>query len=198
MSPYCAREAAMFEGFQRTTIDTGETTIRVRHGGNGPPLLLLHGIPETHVMWHKIAPALARDFTVVATDLRGYGDSGKPPTTPDHAPYAMRVLARDQAEVMRQLGFAQFSVAGHDRGARCAYRLALDHPERVRKLAVLDIVPTYDAFRRADMTFALGYWHWFFLAQPYPLPEQMIGANPDNYYFRGTRHLFAPEALADY
>ena len=106
----------MFEGFTLTTIDTGETTIHVRHGGSGTPLLLLHGIPQTHLMWHKIVPALARDFTVVATDLRGYGDSGMPPTTPDHAPYAMRALARDQVAVMRELGFTRFDVAGHDRG----------------------------------------------------------------------------------
>jgi haloacetate dehalogenase len=168
----------MFEEFQLTAIDTGETTIRARHGGSGPPLLLLHGIPETHVMWHKIAPALARDFTVVATDLRGYGDSGKPPSAPDHAPYAMRALARDQVEVMRQLGFTRFCVAGHDRGARCAYRLALDHPERVRKLAVLDIIPTSEAFRRADAAFALDYWIWSFLAAPADLPERLIAADP--------------------
>src|SRR5204862_1622966 len=156
----------------------GAAAIRVRHGGRGPPLLLLHGIPQTHLMWHKIAPALARDFTVVATDLRGYGDSAKPPSTPDHAPYAMRALARDQAAVMRRLGFEQFFVAGHDRGARCAYRLALDHPERVRKLAVLDIVPTGEAFRRADAAFALGFWVWSFLAAPDGLPERLIGADP--------------------
>jgi len=188
----------MFEGFTLSMIDTGEAVIRVRHGGSGPPLLLLHGHPQTHVMWHKLAPRLAQDFTVVAADLRGYGDSSKPPTTPDHAPYSKRAMARDQVALMGQLGFERFFVAGHDRGARCAYRLALDYPERVRKLAVLDVIPTYEAFRRTDMTFALGYWHWFFLAQPAPLPEQMIGANPDTYYFGGTHHLFAPEALADY
>jgi haloacetate dehalogenase len=169
----------MFEGFTLTTIDTGETTIRVRHGGNGPPLLLLHGIPETHVMWHRIAPRLAQDFTVVATDLRGYGESGKPPSTPDHAPYAMRALARDQVAVMHALGFDRFAIAGHDRGARCAYRLALDNPERVLKLAVLDIIPTWEAFDRADMAFSLGFWVWSFLAAPDNLPEQLIGVNPD-------------------
>src|SRR5688572_22519994 len=187
----------MFEGFDQADIDTGEAVIRVRTGGMGPPILLLHGIPETHVMWHEVAPRLVRDFTVVAADLRGYGDSSKPPSAPDHAPYSKRAMARDQVEVMRLLGFAEFFVAGHDRGARCAYRMALDHPERVLKLAVLDIVPTGETFRRADMAFGLGYWHWFFLAQPYDLPEQMIGANPDNYYFR-QRDLFDPEALADY
>jgi haloacetate dehalogenase len=129
-------------------------------------------------MWHKIAPRLARDFTVVAADLRGYGDSSKPPTTPDHAPYSKRAMARDQVEVMRQLGFDRFFVVGHDRGGRCAYRMALDHPQRVLKLAVLDIVPTGEAFRRADMAFGLGFWVWFFLAQPYDLPERVLGADP--------------------
>ncbi|MDQ6604909.1 MAG: alpha/beta hydrolase [Chloroflexota bacterium] len=188
----------MFEGFDLTMIETDAATIRVRHGGSGPPLLLLHGHPQTHVMWHKIAPRLAEDFTVVAADLTGYGDSSKPPTTPDHAPYSKRAMARDQIAVMRHLGFDRFFVAGHDRGGRCAYRMALDHPEHVQKLAVLDIVPTSEAFRRADMKFGLGYWHWFFLAQPYDLPERLIGANPENYYFHGTRDLFAPEALDDY
>lgn len=188
----------MFEGFKVSMIDTGEAVIRVRHGGSGPPLLLLHGHPQTHVMWHAIAPRLARDFTVVAPDLRGYGESSKPPTTADHEPYSKHAMARDQVEVMRRLGFEQFSVAGHDRGARCAYRLALDHPERVHKLAVLDIIPTGEAFRRADMAFGLGFWGWFFRAQSSPLPEQLIGANPDNYYFRQSRDLFAAEALDDY
>jgi haloacetate dehalogenase len=131
----------MFEEFVLSMIDVGEAVIRVRHGGTGPPVLLLHGHPQTHVMWHKVAPRLARDFTVVAADLRGYGDSSKPPTAPDHAPYSKRVMAQDQIAVMRHLGFERFFVAGHDRGARCAYRLALDHPECVLKLAVLDIVP---------------------------------------------------------
>ncbi|HTU03066.1 MAG TPA: alpha/beta hydrolase, partial [Candidatus Sulfotelmatobacter sp.] len=187
----------MFDAFTLEMVETDEAVIRVRHGGSGPPLLLLHGHPQTHVMWHRVAPLLARNFTVVATDLRGYGDSSKPPTTPDHAPYSKRRMARDQIAVMRRLGFEQFFVAGHDRGGRCAYRMALDHPERVRKLAVLDIVPTGEAYRRANMAFGLGYWHWFFLAQPYDLPERMIGADPDAYYLR-QRHLFAPEALEDY
>jgi haloacetate dehalogenase len=151
-------------------------------------------------MWHKIAPQLARDFTVVATDLRGYGESSKPPTTPDHEPYSKRAMARDQIAVMRHLGFAQFAVAGHDRGGRCAYRMALDHPEHVTKLAVLDIIPTLAAFRRADKAFGLGYWHWFFLAQPAPFPERLIGADPDWYYWdrETNRDFFAPEALEDY
>ena len=168
----------MFEGFVQATIDTGEAQIQVRHGGSGPPVLLLHGIPETHVMWHKVAPKLAHDFTVVAADLRGYGDSSKPASTPDHAPYSKRAMARDQVEVMRRLGFDTFAVVGHDRGARCAYRMALDHPEHTAKLAVLDIVPTGDAFRGANMSFAMDFWVWFFLAQPTDLPERLIGANP--------------------
>ena len=188
----------MFEGFAQADIDTGEAVIRVRHGGSGPPLLLLHGYPETHVMWHQVAPRLARDFTVVAPDLRGYGDSSKPPTTPDHAPYSKRAMARDQIAVMEQLGFERFAVAGHDRGGRVAYRLALDHPERVRKLAVLDIIPTGEAFRQVDRAFGLGYWHWFFLAQPYDLPERLITADPDGYYLRWFSDAFAPEAVAEY
>jgi haloacetate dehalogenase len=188
----------MFEGFQLAMIDTGEAAIQVRYGGSGEPLLLLHGHPQTHVMWHKIAPRLAQHFTVVAPDLRGYGDSSKPPTTADHEPYSKRAMARDQVGVMHQLGFERFFVAGHDRGGRCAYRMALDHPQRVLKLAVLDIIPTGEAFRRTNMAFGLGYWHWFFLAQPYDLPESLIGANPDNYYFQANRDLFDPDALADY
>lgn len=188
----------MFEGFELSTIDTGAATIRVRHGGSGPPILLLHGHPQTHMCWHAVATLLARDFTVVAADLRGYGDSSKPPTTADHAPYSKRAMAEDQVALMRALGFERFGVAGHDRGGRVAYRMALDHPERVAKLAVLDIIPTGEAFRRADMSFGLGFWHWFFLAQPAPLPERMIGANPDNYYFRSGRERFDPAALADY
>jgi haloacetate dehalogenase len=188
----------MFEGFAVSRIATSEAEIHVRHGGAGPPLLLLHGNPQTHAMWHRIAPCLARHFTVVASDLRGYGDSSKPVSTPDHESYSKRAMARDQVEVMTRLGFDRFFVAGHDRGGRCAYRMAIDHPERVAKLAVLDIVPTGEAFRRADMAFALGYWHWFFLAQPFDLPERMILAQGDDYCLRGRRHLFAPEALGEY
>jgi haloacetate dehalogenase len=189
----------MFEGFEMAMVETGEATLRVRWGGSGPPLLLLHGHPETHVMWHAVAPLLARGFTVVAPDLRGYGASSKPPTTPDHEPYSKRAMARDMVALMRHFGAERFGVAGHDRGGRVAYRLALDHPERVAGLAVLDIIPTGEVFRRADMAFGLGYWHWFFLAQPYPLPEQMIGANPDAYYFRSRDEPWlAADALADY
>lgn len=179
-------------------VDLGEVKVRVRYAGSGPPLLLLHGHPQTHMMWHAVAPTLAQDFTVITPDLRGYGESSKPESTPDHMPYSKRIMAQDQVALMSHFGFEQFSVAGHDRGGRCAYRLALDHPERIEKLAVLDIVSTGEAFRRADMAFGLGYWHWFFLAQPFPLPERLIGANPDNYYFRSGRERFHPEALEDY
>jgi len=191
----------MFDGFALDMIDIGDVTLRVRHGGSGPPLLLLHGHPQTHVMWHRVAPALATRFTVVAPDLRGYGRSSKPPTTDDHLPYSKRTMALDQVALMRHLGFDRFNVAGHDRGGRVAYRLALDHAELVARLAVLDIIPTGEAFRRTNMAFGLGYWHWFFLAQPAPLPEDLIGANPDAYYFRDRAQaetLFAPQALADY
>ena len=188
----------MFEGFELTTVDTGEATIRLRRGGSGPPLLLLHGHPQTHAMWNAVAPRLANDFTVVAADLRGYGGSSKPPTTPDHEPYSKRAMARDQVAVMEALGFERFNVCGHDRGGRCAYRLALDHPERVLKLAVLDIVPTAEMWRRADMELGLVDWHWFFLAQPHPFPERLIAAAPDEFYFRGDRSRFQREALADY
>jgi haloacetate dehalogenase len=169
----------MFDGFERSMIDADSVSIRLCRSGQGPPLLLLHGFPETHLMWHMVAPLLARDFTVVATDLRGYGESSKPASDTNHTPYAMRTLAQDQVAVMHHLGFASFFVAGHDRGARCGYRLALDHLQHVRGLAVLDIVPTGEAFRRADARFALDYWIWSFLTAPYPLPERSITANPD-------------------
>jgi len=194
----------MFDGFTLEMIDAGGVTVRVRHGGAGPPLLLLHGNPQTHAMWHKIAPDLARHFTVVAPDLRGYGDSDKPPSTSDHAPYSKRAMAGDQVALMARLGFERFFVAGHDRGGRVAYRLALDHPGRVLKLAVLDIIPTGEIWRRADMKFGLGYWHWYFLAQPFDFPERLIAANPDWFWQRHTTRqatpptFFAPEALADY
>ena len=188
----------MFDGFELTTVETGEATIRLRRGGDGPPLLLLHGHPQTHAMWHAVAPRLASEFTVVAADLRGYGESSKPPTRPDHEPYSKRALARDMVAVMEELGFERFGVCGHDRGGRVAYRMALDHPQRVSKLAVLDIVPTAEMWRRADKEFGLVDWHWFFLAQPHPFPERLISAAPDEFYFRGDRSRFHPEALADY
>src|SRR6188472_56281 len=144
----------MFEGFSTRDLDSSGTRIHALIGGSGPPLLLLHGHPQTHVMWHKVAPHLARDFTVIVPDLRGYGDSSKPPTTPDHEPYSKRAMARDQVALMRHFGFERFAVAGHDRGGRVAYRLALDHPERVKRLVVLDIVPTGDVWARADAAVA--------------------------------------------
>jgi haloacetate dehalogenase len=168
-----------FVGFEELDLVGAATTIHGRRGGEGPPVLLLHGVPETHLMWHRVAPALAEHHTVVATDLRGYGDSGTPPSTPDHAPYSMREIARDQVDVMRDLGYDRFAVVGHDRGARCAYRLALDHPAAVSHLAVLDVIPTGDVFAGADARFSLAYWVWSFLAAPEPVPEQMILASPD-------------------
>ena len=169
----------MFEGFTEFDLATDEGSIHGRRAGDGPPVLLLHGIPETHLMWHRVAPHLAEHFTVVATDLRGFGASTSPPGAPDHSPNSMRSIAREQVEVMTKLGFDRFAVVGHDRGARCAYRMAIDHPDVVTKLAVLDIVPTGESFARADKEFALGYWVWSFLAAPAPIPEQLIAAAPD-------------------
>jgi haloacetate dehalogenase len=164
-------------GFRNFDIETTVARIHGTIGGSGPPLLLLHGMPETHLMWRAVAAQLADRFTVVATDLRGFGDS----SAPADVDYSMRSLARDQVEVMAELGFAQFSVAGHDRGARCAYRMAVDHPDQVTRLAVLDIVPTGDAFERADHRFAIGYWVWTFLAAPAPLPETLIQCAPEQF-----------------
>jgi haloacetate dehalogenase len=169
--------------FKRVTLAPGGVRINTLVGGNeaGPPVLLLHGYPQTHVMWHHVAPILALDYTVVLTDLRGYGDSGKPPGGATHEGYAKRTMARDQTLVMRDLGFEEFAVIGHDRGARVAHRMALDCPQSVTKVAVLDIVPTRHALRTADLDFGLAYWHWYFLAQPEPLPEHQIGADPDGW-----------------
>jgi haloacetate dehalogenase len=194
----------MFEGFATSRVDAGEVEIHVRHGGKGPPLLLLHGYPETHVMWHKVAAALAERFTVVAPDLRGYGDSGKPSGDADHRAYSKRAMAADQVALMRTLGFARFDVVGHDRGARVAHRLCLDHPASVGRAAVLDIVPTATMYETTDKAFATAYFHWFFLIQRYDLPERLIGHDPD--YWIDTllgawgrrRDAFAPEAIAEY
>jgi haloacetate dehalogenase len=189
----------MFEGFDLRRIALPEVEVRVRLGGEGPPLLLLHGHPQTHFMWGRIAPLLARHFTLVMPDLRGYGESGKPATTADHEPYSKRAMARDAVALMAALGHERFALVGHDRGGRVGYRLALDHPDRLSRLAVLDICPTGEMFGRADMSFGLGYWHWFFLAQPWPFPESVISANPEAFYaFRGQAGIFAGEALADY
>ena len=167
------------EGFTSSHIDTGDASIFVRSGGTGPPLLLLHGFPQTHLMWRDVASRLARTFTVVCADLRGYGQSSCPPSRPDHSPYSKRAMAIDAVVVMEKLGFQRFSVAGHDRGGRVAYRLALDHPDQVHQIAVLDIVPTADAWARADWRFALSFWPWSLLAQPEPLPEQLLMATPE-------------------
>jgi len=194
----------MFEGFELRRLRVGEVDINLRIGGRGPALLLLHGYPQTHVMWHKVAPSLAERFTVVCPDLRGYGDSGKPESGPDHAAYSKRAMAGDQVAVMSKLGFERFSVVGHDRGARVTHRLLLDHGERVDKAAVLDIAPTLDMYARTDRTFAEAYYHWFFLIQPFDLPERMIGADPDYYLdmkigkWSKVGDCFTPEALAEY
>lgn len=169
----------MFDGFATSMIDVGETSIFIRRKGSGRPLLLLHGFPQTHAMWHRVAPRLAERFTVVCADLRGYGASGKPRSTAGHAPYAKRAMARDMVRMMEALGFPRFGLAGHDRGGRVAYRLAIDWPQRVQRLAVLDIIPTSEAFARADSRFALAFWPWALLAQPEPLPERLIAAAPE-------------------
>lgn len=183
---------------------TSEVEVNLALGGSGPPVLLLHGYPQTHVMWHKVAPRLAERFTVVAADLRGYGDSGKPAGGPDHAEYAKRTMARDQVEVMRALGFDRFRVAGHDRGGRVAHRMALDFPDAVERLAVLDNVPTRHAIQSDDRRLATVYYHWFFLIQPDGLPETLIGGRPE-YFLRETLrrwaapgHEFAPGAMDEY
>ncbi len=170
-----------FPGFQRRRIKTSGAEINLVTGGGGPPLLLLHGYPQTHLMWRKIAPRLAREFTLVIPDLRGYGDSSKPPGGPDQIAYSKRALAQDQVETMAALGFEKFSVAGHDRGARVTHRLLRDHPERIERAAVLDIVPTLYRFETIDQKAATGSFHWFFLIQPSPLPERMIGAESEFY-----------------
>ena len=168
----------MFENFTGTNVDVADTTIFIRRRGTGPPLLLLHGFPETHLMWHPVAPALAETFTVICADLRGYGASGTPPSTPDHAPYAKRAMARDMVAMMEQQGFRRFFLAGHDRGGRVAYRLALDHADRVDRLALLDIIPTVDVLDRTDVASALTFWPWSLLSQAEPLPERLILGDP--------------------
>lgn len=191
----------MFEGFGLAMVDVGDVRLRARTGGSGPPVLLLHGHPQTHVMWHRVAPVLAERCTVVAADLRGYGDSSVPPTAADHAPYSKRAMAADQVALMASLGFDRFAVVGHDRGGRVAYRMALDSPERVTRLAVLDIVPTADMWRFAERSgkeFGMTNPHWYFLAQPAPRPERLISAAPERNYFAGDTSIFDPEALADY
>ena len=184
-----------FPGFERRAIETRGATIHTVWGGSGPPLLLLHGSPQTHVMWHKVAPRLAESFTVVMTDLRGYGDSSKPAGGGTHEDYSKRAMANDQVQVMRALGFDRFAVAGHDRGARVTWRLAVEQPEVVTRAAVLDIVPL--PYSMMSQAFATEYYHWFFLIQPAPLPETLIG-NSAEFYVRGRcreRDGITPEAL---
>ncbi len=189
-----------FPGFERKDVRTQETVIHTLRGGSGPPVLLLHGFPQTHVEWHKIAAELARSFTVVLTDLRGYGASGKPESGDDHSGYSKRSMARDQVEVMRSLGHERFAVVGHDRGGRVGHRMALDHPDRVVKLAVIDILPTYKLFHPVTKDFATVYYHWFFLIQPAPFPETLLGNSLDYWLDRtfASPKTFTPEAKARY
>ncbi|MDP6474215.1 MAG: alpha/beta hydrolase [Alphaproteobacteria bacterium] len=195
----------MFRNFEHQMIDAAGVEINFVRGGKGPPVLLLHGYPQSHAMWHQVAPVLAQHFTVVAADLRGYGDSAKPEAGTDHYGYSKRASAADQVALMAALGFEKFALVGHDRGARVAHRLALDHAERVQRLALIDIVPTYTAFADTDMEKAMGYYHWFFLCQPFDLPERLIGADP-TYYLHwclkswggGRLDYFSPPAMAEY
>jgi haloacetate dehalogenase len=193
-----------FEDFTQLDIDTGDARIHLRHGGEGPPLLLLHGYPQTHYMWHLTAVPLSQQFHVVCPDLRGYGDSSKPPSSPDFSTYSKRTMAGDMVTVMDTLGFPAFGVAGHDRGARVAHRMALDHPNCVEGLCVMDIAPTLHMFRNTDQTLATAYYHWFFLIQPNALPEQMIGADPEFFLrdkmsrWSGNRAHFDEAAVAEY
>jgi haloacetate dehalogenase len=194
----------LFDTFVSRRIRTSGAEIHLVVGGSGPPVLLLHGYPQTHAMWHRVAPALTRSFTVVCPDLRGYGDSEKPDGGPSHINYSKRAMALDQVEVMEALGFSQFAVVGHDRGGRVAHRLVMDHPAKATRLAVLDICPTKLMYAQTDKAFATAYYHWFFLIQPFDLPERLIGADP-TYYLRrklggwssGLQH-FDPRALAEY
>jgi len=195
--------ADFFPGFERRRVATSGAEINLVTGGSGPPLLLLHGYPQTHVLWRKVAPRLAQDFTLVIPDLRGYGDSAKPPAGPDQAAYSKRALAQDQVETMAALGHERFRVAGHDRGARVTHRLLRDHPGRIERAALLDIVPTLYRFETIDQKAATGSYHWFFLIQPAPFPERLIGAESEFY----LRHSFGldrnpntmePEVFAEY
>ena len=194
----------MMEGFTRTEIDTSGARIVTVHGGKGPPLLLLHGNPFTHLSWHKFAPRLAQEFTVVATDLRGYGDSSKPPGGKDHENYSFRAMAQDQIEVMASLGFKQFMVAGHDRGARVVHRMCLDHPDVVQRAAILDIIPQHDLYTHTTREWAKQAYHWLFMIQPEPLPEKLMSADPDffiNFKLAKTPaglSFFGKEALEEY
>jgi haloacetate dehalogenase len=195
---------AWFAGFRVLDVDAAGIDIHARIGGSGPPVLLLHGYPQTHVMWHRVAPELARSHTVVVADLRGYGDSEKPPAGPDHAEYGKRAMAADQVRLMTALGFDRFAAVGHDRGARVVHRMCLDHPDAVERAAVLDIVPTLHIFDNVDRGMATAYYHWFFLAQAAELPERLIAADPE-YYLRTSIQRwsagtfpFEPAAVEEY
>jgi len=194
----------MFEGFEPRRLSTQGTEINLRLGGSGPPVLLLHGYPQTHVCWHRVAPVLAENFTVVIPDLRGYGDSGTPVSDAEHHAYAKRAMALDMIDVMAALGVDRFPVVGHDRGARVAYRMALDHPDKVTALMSLDVVPTLDMWEGTDKKRAIGAFHWPFLAQPAPLPEKMIGADPAFFAawlmnsWTAPDFEFDPPAMAEY
>ena len=194
----------LFPDFESHWIEVNGVKIMTRKGGSGRPLLLLHGHPQTHAIWHRVAQQLAKSFTVVMTDLRGYGDSSKPQGLHDHLNYSKRAMALDQIEVMRHFGFAEFDVLAHDRGARVAHRLALDHPKAVKRLVLLDIAPTLAMYEKTSNQFARAYWHWFFLIQPAPLPERLIRADPSAYVrdVMGRRSAglapFDPRALAEY
>jgi haloacetate dehalogenase len=196
---------ALFEGFDRKRVNGSGAEIACVIGGSGPPLLLLHGFPQSMAMWARVAPLLANEFTVVCADLRGYGDSGKPRSLPDASNYSFRAMAADQLAAMRHLGFDRFHLVGHDRGGRTAYRLALDHTAAVETLTVIDIVPTYTMFMETNRKVAGAYWHWYFLSQPEPFPERLIGHDPDLFYeaclvgWGATRITdFDPEMLAEY
>ena len=194
----------LFPQFESCLLAVNGVQINARTGGSGPPLLLLHGHPQTHAIWHRVAPELAKSHTVVMTDLRGYGDSSKPPGEPDHGNYSKRTMALDQLAVMQHLGFKTFDVLAHDRGARVAHRLALDHPESVNRLVLLDIAPTLAMYAQTSDAFARAYWHWFFLIQPAPLPERLIQADPAAYVreVMGRRSAgltpFDPRAIEEY
>ncbi len=193
-----------FDGFTLEFREAAGKRFRLRRGGEGPPLLLLHGNPQTHAMWHRVAPLLAQCFAVVCPDITGYGFSAKPAVSEDHAPYAKRAMAADMVALMAALGHRHFQVVAHDRGARVAHRMAIDHPQAVERLCTMDIIPTLAHFERADMAFAMGYWHWFFLAQRHPGPEAMIRADIEPWFdFHTSREpkpgdFFHPEARADY
>jgi len=194
----------MFAGFQKDQRHVNGVDIAYRIGGSGPGLLLLHGHPQTHVIWHKIAGDLAKHFTVVAADLRGYGDSARPAADEQHLNYSKREMGRDGVALMDSLGFSEFSVLAHDRGARVAHRLALDHPQAVQRMVLLDIAPTLSMYAQTDEAFARAYWHWFFLIRPAPLPETLIEANPEQYLrsVMGSRSAglkpFTDEAFSEY